>query len=396
MNSLSSAPSSERISIAFFGCTNSGKSSLINAFTSQEVSIVSSVKGTTTDPVKKAMELLPLGPVMLWDTPGLDDKTELGALRVKRTYDILSTVDIAVVVIDGTRSVSEEITELISHLERKNIPFVTVYNKCDLAKPLKRISGSLCLSAKTGDGIEELKMRIGELYNESRKPARPLIEDLIHEKSVVLLVTPIDASAPKGRIILPQVQVIRAALDAHAVCIEVQPEELALALTCLKNPPDLIITDSQAFGRIKDIVPSGIPLTSFSILMARYKGVLDEAVKAMDRLKQLQNNDRVLIAEGCTHHRQCGDIGTVKLPAWIRSCVGCEPEFCFTSGGSFPESLTDFALVIHCGGCMLTENEMARRRDIAARDNVPFANFGMVIAEVNGIFERSLEALKIK
>ncbi len=394
MNSLSSAPSSERISIAFFGCTNSGKSSLINAFTNQEVSIVSSIKGTTTDPVRKAMELLPVGPVMLWDTPGLDDKTELGNLRVKRTYDILSTTNIAVVVIDSTRSVPEEISELISQLKIKSIPFITVYNKCDLAKPLKRMSGSLCLSAKTGDGIEELKKRVGELYTENKKPTRPLIEDLIHEKSVVLLVTPIDAAAPKGRIILPQVQVIRAALDAHAVCIEVQPEELPLILASLKNPPDLIITDSQVFGRIKDIVPDSIPLTSFSILMARYKGVLDEAVKAIDSLKQLTNDDRILIAEGCTHHRQCGDIGTVKLPAWIRSYAGCEPKFCFTSGGSFPDNLTGFAMAIHCGGCMLNENEMARRRDIAARDNVSFANFGIVIAELSGLLERSMEVFK--
>lgn len=394
MNSLSSAPSSERISIAFLGCTNSGKSSLINAFTCQEVSIVSSVKGTTTDPVRKAMELLPLGPVMLWDTPGIDDKTELGNLRIKRTYDILSTTNIAVVVIDGTHSVPEEIPKLISQLERKSIPFIIVYNKCDLAKPLKRISDSLCLSAKTGDGIEELKSRIVELYTESKKPVRLLIEDLVHEKNVVLLITPIDASAPKGRIILPQVQVIRAALDAHAVCIEIQPEELPLILTCLKNPPDLIITDSQVFGKIKNIVPNSIPLTSFSILMARYKGVLDEALKAMDSLKQLTNGDHILIAEGCTHHRQCGDIGTVKLPAWIRSYAGCEPKFSFTSGDSFPESLTGFAMVIHCGGCMLSENEIVRRRDIAARDNVPFANFGMVIAETSGLLERSMEVFK--
>lgn len=383
--------------IGFFGCTNSGKSSLINAIAGQEVSIVSDVKGTTTDPVKKAMELLPIGAVMLYDTAGLDDDTELGTQRTSKTYEVLRHTDIAVIVIDKDDDIRPVHRDLMQRIREKGIPCIIVYTKCDKGQPSEMLAGrSVCVSAHTGENIHELKQLIAKAYSDSiaEKRSQPLIEDLVTKESIVLLVTPIDDAAPKGRIILPQVQTIRAALDSHAVCITVQPEELQFTLSQLKKEPQLVITDSQAFGVVKDIVPEHIPLTSFSILMARFKGTLEWSYKGIKALRSLKSGDTVLISEGCTHHRQCGDIGTVKLPAAVRRITGCDIKFEFTSGNTFPEDISRYSLVIHCGGCMLNSAEMEYRRSSAEKQNVPFTNYGMVLAEAQGILERSMAVLK--
>ncbi len=394
---FNSVQSGQRVHIGFFGSTNSGKSSLINAIAGQDVSIVSDVKGTTTDPVHKAMELLPIGAVMLYDTAGLDDDTELGAQRTAKTFGILRHTDIAVMVIDKDENIKPSHKELMKRIKDKGIPNIIVYTKCDKGHPAKKLMGnSVCVSAHTGENIHELKLLIAKVYLESTayKKPKPLIEDMVTRESIVILVTPVDEAAPKGRLILPQVQTIRAALDSHAVCMTVQPEELAFALGQLKNEPKLVITDSQAFGRIKDIVPEHIPLTSFSILMARFKGTFDWSYEGIKALRKLRDGDTVLISEGCTHHRQCGDIGTVKLPAAVRRIAGCDVQFEFTSGGSFPEDLGRYSLVIHCGGCMLNAMEMEYRRSLSERQNVPFTNYGMVLAEASGILERSISFIK--
>ena len=383
-NAISSA---ERVHIAFFGRRNAGKSSLVNALTGQSVAIVSPVAGTTTDPVRKSMELLPLGPVVMIDTPGLDDEGEVGSLRVGRALRELNRADIAVLVVDASAGMADEDRALLKRFEQKGLPHLTVFNKCDL-RATSCGEGELAVSARTGEGVEALKEALGRLVEKGSE--RKLLGDLLEAGDLVLLVAPIDASAPKGRLILPQVRAIRDILDAHAACAVVQPQELP-ALLAKTGRPRLVITDSQAFGIVKGMVPEDVPLTSFSILFARFKGVLESAVRGAEAVSTLRDGDKVLICEGCTHHRQCEDIGTVKLPGWIRRFSGAEPQFAFTSGGDFPDDLSPYRLVVHCGGCMLTEREMRYRRGLAADSGVPFTNYGTLIAHINGILRRSLE-----
>ena len=394
--SLNSTPSGERVHIGFFGVRNAGKSSLVNAVTNQRIAVVSDVKGTTTDPVKKAMELLPLGPVVIIDTPGLDDEGELGMQRVMRAKEILSSVDIAVLVTDVTRGLCAAESELIAEFKKRRLPYVVANNKSDLVRDTKQgTQNSVFVSAKTGEGIEELKNAIGALGGSLKREKR-IVSDLVSKGDTIILVIPIDESAPKGRIILPQQLVLRDALDNGCIAAACQPEELSAALSALKSPPALVITDSQAFGRVAKDVPRDVPLTSFSILMARYKGELESLLEGAKSLETLGDGDRVLISEGCTHHRQCGDIGTVKLPAWIEKCCGTKPEFEFSSGTGFPKELGAYKLIIHCGACMLNETEMRRRQAEAAAAGVPMVNYGMAIAQMNGILERSMEIIKKK
>ena len=384
--SLNSVSSAERVHIGFFGMRNAGKSSLLNAVTGQNIAIVSDYAGTTTDPVKKSMELLPVGPVVIIDTPGLDDEGELGAMRVKRAKRELNRTDVAVVVIDGEKGEDSRIKELVQLIEQKEIPYIVVYNKCDLA----RVEGKLCVSAKTGEGIEQLKAEIARLAA-PRQNSKRVVADLIEKGDFVVLVTPIDESAPKGRLILPQQQTIRDILDAGAVAIVTQPEELPQTISTLGKKPRLVITDSQAFGIVSKMVPEDITLTSFSILFVRYKGDLNFAARGAAQLDKLQDGDRVLISEGCTHHRQCGDIGTVKLPALIKKHTGGKNiTIDFTSGVDFPEDVSGYKLIIHCGGCMLSEREMLWRTRCAMDANVPMTNYGVAIAHMNGILRRSL------
>ena len=386
---LNKTPSASRLHIGFFGRRNAGKSSVVNALTGQEVSIVSDVKGTTTDPVSKAMELLPIGPVLIIDTPGIDDSGEVGELRVKRSYRMLNKCDVAIHVIDaseGKNTFDEELTKLF---KEKNIPYITVYNKSDLADTADDKS-AVAVSALTGEGIDKLKDKLIALAASKGEDKR-IIGDKLSAGDVVVLVTPIDGSAPKGRMILPQVQTIRDVLDSHAVCMVTQTDELETTLSALAKDPALVITDSQVFGKVKSIVPESVPLTSFSILMASVKGILEGAVHGVLGIEKLKSGSRVLICEGCTHHRQCEDIGTVKLPAWLRSYTGVDDlSFEFTSGGQFPESLDGFDLVIHCGACMLGEREVSYRAGCAADAGVPFTNYGTAIAYMNGILKRSL------
>jgi len=385
--SLNTTASAERVHIGFFGMRNAGKSSLLNAVTNQNIALVSDVKGTTTDPVKKAMELLPLGPVVIIDTPGLDDEGELGLMRVKSAKRVLNYTDIAVHVIDGEVGETEGDRELKKLILAKEIPYIAVCSKCDKG----RIEGMLCVSAKTGEGIEELKNALAKL-NAPRENTRQLVGDLIEENDLVVLVTPIDESAPKGRLILPQQQTIRDILDNGACAVVTKDTELAQTLKALGKKPKLVITDSQAFGRVSKIVPEDITLTSFSILFARYKGDLNFAARGAGMLDKLKDGDRVLISEGCTHHRQCGDIGTVKLPALIKKHTGGKQiEIDFTSGGEFREDLSPYALVIHCGGCMLNAREMGYRTKSAKDACVPMTNYGTAIAHMNGILKRSLQ-----
>ncbi len=423
---LNSTPSAGRVHIGFFGKRNAGKSSVVNGVTGQSLSIVSEVKGTTTDPVHKAMELLPLGPVVIIDTPGIDDDGIVGQKRVEKTYDMLAKTDIAVLVIDGTIGIAAEDEKLIEAFQKKKIPFIVVFNKADLTADLKaglktgltanlkadsktdsdtdskeKVSSSpgdlsfpyLEVSAATGDGIFQLKEKIASLA----KPVlikKKLIGDKLSESDIVILVTPIDQSAPKGRLILPQVQTIRDILDTHAVSMVTQTEQLTACLSMLKNPPALVVTDSQDFHRVKEMIPETVKLTSFSILMARFKGILDTAAAGAHALSQLQDGDTVLISEGCTHHRQCEDIGTVKLPGWIQNYTGKKLNFAFTSGGEFPRSesqLKAYAMVVHCGGCMLNEREMLYRMELTRQAGIPFTNYGILIAHINGILDRSLE-----
>lgn len=388
---LNDTVSAERLHIGFFGMRNAGKSSLVNAFTGQELSVVSEVRGTTTDPVRKAMELLPLGPVVVIDTPGLDDEGELGALRVKKAREILAKTDIAVLVVDAARGLSSEDREIAALFEERNLPYIIAYNKVDLL-PEKPPSGDnfLYVSAVTGENVNALKNRLGE-FAESLKNEKRFVADLLSDGDIVVLVIPVDAAAPKGRLILPQQQTIREILDAHCSFVGCQPEELTNTLAALSKKPRLVITDSQAFGRVSRDVPEDIMLTSFSILFARYKGELEEQVKGAAALSSLKDSDRVLISEGCTHHRQCGDIGTVKMPKWIEDFSGAKPEYTFTSGGGFPEELSGFSLIVHCGGCMLSEKEMRRRVGAAKAAGVPIVNYGIAIAHMHGILERSLQ-----
>lgn len=388
-NDLNQTPSANRVHIAFFGLRNAGKSSVVNAVTGQTLSIVSDVKGTTTDPVSKAMELLPVGAVVIIDTPGMDDSGEIGDLRVKRARQVLNKTDVAVLVVDGTLGLSPADEELRALFRKKGIPFLTVFNKSDLGPVSCSGPNEIAVSAKTGDHIFELKERIAALAKPSDS-GRRLVGDLLSPGDMVVLVTPIDSSAPKGRMILPQVQAIRDILDAGAACAVTQTEQLPAVLASLTAPPRLVVTDSQAFAAVKAIASDSVPLTSFSILFARYKGVLETAVRGAAALASLQDGDRILIAEGCTHHRQCEDIGTVKLPRWLQTYTGKSLQFDFTSGTEFPEDLSAYALVIHCGGCMLNEREMRYRQGFAADSGIPYTNYGTVIACMNGILKRSL------
>ncbi|NLW03428.1 MAG: [FeFe] hydrogenase H-cluster maturation GTPase HydF [Clostridiaceae bacterium] len=387
---FNATPSANRIHIGFFGKRNSGKSSLVNAVTGQELAVVSDIKGTTTDPVYKAMELLPLGPVVIIDTPGIDDEGALGELRIRKTRQVLSKTDIAVLVIDSCVGKTDEDEELIQLFEKRAIPYIIVYNKSDLKEDEgSEIGHEIHVSAKTGYGVNQLKEKIAAIAS-AAEPERRLVGDLLSPMDLVVLVVPIDSSAPKGRLILPQQQTIRDILDAGAVAIAVKDTEYRETLEKLGEKPRLIITDSQVFERVSAITPGDVFLTSFSILFTRYKGNLKTAVKGARALDKLQDGDTVLISEGCTHHRQCEDIGTVKLPRWIKEYTKKQLEFRFTSGTEFPEILTGYKLVVHCGGCMLNEREMKHRTGSAVDQHVPITNYGVLIAYMKGILERSI------
>lgn len=394
--SLNETVSAERLHIAFFGKRNAGKSSLVNAVTGQKLAVVSDIPGTTTDPVKKAMELLPLGPVVIIDTPGYDDEGELGALRVEKTNEILEKTDVAVLVYDASVGIHAEDRALLEKLKARKLPVVLAANKCDLASAGAAIGrppegeAPMLLSALTGEGVRELKERLAALGRTAKAP-KYILADLVSPGDRVILVTPIDESAPKGRLILPQQLTLRELLDLHCVPICCQVEELSTLLDALNTPPRLVVTDSQAFGRVSPLVPISIPLTSFSILFARYKGELRQLAEGARALSALKDGDRVLISEGCTHHRQCNDIGTVKIPGWVRNYTGKALDFSFTSGGEFPEELSAYDLVIHCGGCMLNEAAMKHRMEVARRCGVPMVNYGVAIAQMHGILSRSLE-----
>lgn len=389
--SLNSVSSGERVHIGFFGMRNAGKSSVVNAVTGQALSVVSDFKGTTTDPVKKAMELLPLGPVLIIDTPGIDDVGELGEKRVDKAYEILAETDVAVLVVDSEKGIQNEDELLISLFEKKNTPYIIAYNKCDLIDELKELKpNEIYVSAKDNKNISELKEKIGAL-SKVKAEKKVIVSDLVTEGDIAILVTPVDESAPKGRIILPQQMTLRELLDSKCTAVVCQPSELESTVNALKNKPRLVITDSQVFGFVSKVLADDVPLTSFSILMARYKGDLETLVNGAVALKEIKDGDKILISEGCTHHRQCNDIGTVKIPGWIRKYTNAEPEFSFTSGGEFPRDLSGISLVVHCGGCMLNEKEMKSRMEFCNEANTPIVNYGVAIATMNGILKRSLE-----
>ncbi len=387
--SLNDIPSSERVHIGFFGRRNAGKSSVVNAVTGQELSVVSDVKGTTTDPVTKAMEILPLGPVVIIDTPGFDDEGKLGELRVRRTKQILNRTDIAVLIVDATAGLTETEEQLIGIFAEKEIPYIVAYNKSDLSEKTDCRENEIAVCALDGTNIYELKEKIAALAKSDKEP-RHIIADLIEPNDLIVLVTPIDASAPKGRMILPQVQTLRDVLDADAMAVFTKEFQLEETLRKLGSKPRMVVTDSQAFAMVSRIVPEDIPLTSFSILMARYKGFLETSVRGAAAIPQLRDGDTVLISEGCTHHRQCGDIGSVKLPALLKKTTGKELNIKLSSGREFPEDLSGISLVIHCGGCMLGEREVVFRRKSAEDQGVPFTNYGIALAMMNGILRRSL------
>ena len=396
---MNQTPASERVHISFFGKRNAGKSSVINAVTGQDLAIVSSVMGTTTDPVYKTMELLPLGPVMVIDTPGIDDEGELGALRIRKSYQVLNKTDIAILVIDSTAGKGEEELELIHRFHKKGIPYLIVYNKIDLlsTEKIKDLAmsvraGEVLVSASDGMNIQELKEKIASLKPEDTHKY-PLIQDLIDPLDLVILVVPIDKAAPKGRLILPQQQTIRDILERGALSLVVRDTELKSTLDHFLAQgvcPKLVVTDSQAFARVSKAVPENITLTSFSILFSRYKGELETQLKGVAALSSIEDGDRILIAEGCTHHRQCGDIGTCKMPEWIRNYTGKKPVFEFTSGTEFPDDVSSYKMVVHCGGCMLNEREMKYRIACCQDQGVPITNYGILIAQVTGILKRSL------
>ena len=396
---MNQTPASERVHISFFGKRNAGKSSVINAVTGQDLAIVSSVMGTTTDPVYKTMELLPLGPVMVIDTPGIDDEGELGALRVRKSYQVLNKTDIAILVIDSTAGKGEEELELIHRFHKKGIPYLIVYNKIDLlsTEKIKDLAmsvraGEVLVSASDGMNIQELKEKIASLKSEDTHKY-PLIQDLIEPLDLVILVVPIDKAAPKGRLILPQQQTIRDILERGALSLVVRDTELKSTLDHFLAQgvcPKLVVTDSQAFARVSKAVPENITLTSFSILFSRYKGELEIQLKGIAALSSIEDGDRILIAEGCTHHRQCGDIGTCKMPEWIRNYTRKKPVFEFTSGTEFPDDVSSYKMVVHCGGCMLNEREMKYRIACCQDQGVPITNYGILIAQVTGILKRSL------
>lgn len=399
---MNQTPTSERVHIGFFGKRNAGKSSVMNAVTGQDLAVVSEVRGTTTDPVYKSMELLPLGPVVMMDTPGIDDEGELGVLRVKKSYQVLNKTDVAVLVIDGSEGASSEDAALMERIRDKQIPYVVVINKKELTPSgaVEKISVTLGMtdgtvrpiqvSAITGEGIHELKEQIAAAAN-TEEPERYLVRDLFEPSDIAVLVVPIDKAAPKGRLILPQQQTIRDILEADAVSVVVKENELKNILPQLNKKPKLVITDSQAFGKVAKDTPEDILLTSFSILFARYKGDLESVVRGVTALDTLEDGDTVLISEGCTHHRQCGDIGTVKIPAWIKEYTGKDVIIETTSGTEFPDDLTRYKMILHCGGCMLNEREMKYRLKCAEDQGVPMTNYGIAIAYMKGILKRSVE-----
>lgn len=402
--SMNATPSGERLHIGFFGLRNVGKSSLVNAVTGQDLAVVSEVEGTTTDPVQKAMELLPIGPVVIIDTPGIDDVGGLGEKRVERTRRVLRKCDVAVLVTEAGRKLLPAEQELVELFQRRGIPYVLAWNKSDQLREEgasrasagydstpggKDETAQILTSALEGTNVYELKELIGRIAK-SEDEKRHLVSDLLSPGDAVVLVVPIDESAPKGRIILPQQMVLRDALDTHASAFVCQPEELAATLGMLSNPPKLVITDSQVFEQVASIVPEEVSLTSFSILMARYKGELSAFAEGAKALAGLQDGNKVLVSEGCTHHRQCEDIGTVKMPAWIRAFSGAQPEFEFTAGGDFPDDLSPYALVVHCGACMLNEREVRYRIQACRAAGVPIVNYGMAIAHMHGILPRAL------
>ena len=391
MSGMNQTPAGERVHIAFFGRRNVGKSSLVNAFTGQDLAIVSDVKGTTTDPVYKAMELLPLGPVQIIDTPGIDDEGALGALRVRRTKQVLNKTDLAILVADASQGLGQTEEELLALIQAKKIPHILVWNKSDLLTEVPEArENAIWVSAVTGLHIHELK-ELAARTAVREEVRQPLVADLLAPGDVVVLVVPIDKAAPKGRLILPQQQTIRDILEAGASALVCRDTELPQTLEKLAGPPRMVITDSQVFGRVSRMVPREIPLTSFSILMARYKGNLPLAVVGAAAVEQLRDGDKVLIAEGCTHHRQCDDIGTVKIPNWVRKHTKVQPEFVFSSGNQFPEDVSGFKMVIHCGGCMLPEREMKYRLACCADQGIPVTNYGILIAYLNGILRRTVE-----
>ncbi len=389
--SLNSTPSADRLHIAFFGRRNAGKSSVVNAVTGQDLAIVSETLGTTTDPVSKAMELLPLGPVVIIDTPGIDDEGDLGTLRVKRSYQVLNKTDIAVVVIDSVIGMTEQDRALLERIKDKNIPYIIAYNKNDLAKAEITDSHEILVSAETGCNINELKEMIAAL-SKGHENTKTIVSHMLKKDDIAVLVVPIDESAPKGRLILPQQQTIRDLLDHHCMAFVTQPEELPQTLASLGKKPAVVITDSQAFRRVSMDTPDDILLTSFSILFANYKGNLRLAVEGVKALDTLHSGDRILISEGCTHHRQCGDIGTVKLPKLIAKYTGISDlDYEWSSGTGFPDDLSAYKMIIHCGGCMLSEREMKYRLKCADDENIPITNYGTAIAYMNGILKRSLD-----
>lgn len=387
---LNDTPSGERLHIGFFGRRNAGKSSVVNAVTGQELAVVSDIRGTTTDPVKKAMELLPIGPVMIIDTPGFDDEGALGMRRVKKTKQILNRTDLAVLIVDATEGEQECDRELMEIFREKEIPWLLVYNKSDLLDTIpEETDQTIYVSALKREGIHALKKKIARL-GKCDQGKLQLVGDLIHPSDVVLLVIPIDSAAPKGRLILPQQQVIRDVLEADAMAICVKEYELQEMLGKLTEPPALVITDSQVFEKVSADVPDEVSLTSFSILMARYKGLLDTAVQGVAAIEHLHDGDKILIAEGCTHHRQCDDIGSVKIPRWLKNYTGKELHIETCSGTEFPDDLTKYALIIHCGGCMLNEREVRYRMKCAKDQGIPITNYGIVIAYMQGILRRSI------
>ena len=398
--SLNSTPAAERVHIGIFGKRNAGKSSIINALTGQALAVVSDVAGTTTDPVPKAMELLPLGPVMLIDTPGLDDVGELGGLRIQKTYQILNKTDIALLVFDGSVGITKEDLAILERIREKKIPYLVVRNKADLPQAEGEKTewlteeNTISVSALTDTGIHELKELLAKQVP-ANENTRRIVADLLEPQDFVVLVIPIDSAAPKGRLILPQQQTIRDCLEAGAIPVMCRETELVQTLETLGKRPKLVITDSQIFGRVSKEIPKDLPLTSFSILFARYKGNLESTVTGARALEQLKDGDTVLISEGCTHHRQCEDIGTVKLPRWILQHTGKDIQFAFTSGREFPDDLSPYAMVVHCGGCTLNEREMKYRLSCAEDQQIPMTNYGICIAYINGILERSIQPLGI-
>ena len=393
---MNSTPNGERFRIGIFGCVNSGKSSLINALTGQDIAMVSDVRGTTTDPVSKAMEMLPIGPVLITDTPGLDDESELAKKRMERTVDVLSVTDLAILVVDARKGLCKRDEEIISLFKKEKCPYLTVFNKTDLTDSVpENTKETLYVSALQGDGIDELKRTIAS-FDLQEDQGYPIVSDLVRENDTVVLVVPIDDAAPKGRLILPQQQTIRELIEAGAYAVTVRDTHLKDLMQQFEKTqitPSLVVTDSQAFAKVAGIVPSDMRLTSFSILMARHKGILKASMKGIKAIKGLKDGDRVMISEGCTHRRMCGDIGTVKIPRALKKISGSTLEYVFSSGGSFGsiDDLKKVSCVVHCGGCMLSEKEMKRRYKLCERAGVPITNYGLVLAAAGGILDRSID-----